>query len=110
MTSEVWYVASIIFGSFAFVNFLMLLWLAIHSRNWSTPIQAALLMELRKELDIVRGNLGRVTGEYRQSQHETMEADNRIWEELRRINERLDSMRCPLNEPQCPLKIVLQKE
>ncbi len=111
MTSELlWHAAAVLFGLFAFMDFLVLVWLAIHSRRWEGAHQAALLEDTRKEVDIVRSNLSRVHNEHLTDRHEAIESSSRIWEELRRIGTRLDLMRCPLQDPKCPLKVIIEPD
>lgn len=80
-----------------------LVWLLIHLRHSAAPHQAALIEEQRKELDNVRHNLGRMNTEFLENRRTSVDANGRIWEELRRINARLDEMRCPLGHPDCAL-------
>ncbi len=93
-----------IFGFFAFANFLLLVWLAIHSRTWKGAHQAGLISEHAKELDMIRSSVGRLTTETLEDRRRYMLSDERIWEELRRISARLDMMRCPMHVPNCPLQ------
>lgn len=89
-----------------FVNALelgVLIWLLIHLRHSAAPHQAALIEQQRRELDMVRHNVGRMSTEHLENRNAMLEADSRIWEELRRINARLDIMHCPISNPECPL-------
>lgn len=81
----------------------LMAWLLIHLRHASAPVLAALVDALRKEQDIIRHNLSRMSTEQLTNQRQSMATDERIWEELRRLNARLDEMRCPLAHADCPL-------
>lgn len=86
----------------------LLVWLMIHLRHASTPVLASLVDTLRKEQDILRHNMSRMVAESLDDRKRFLDSDGRIWEELRRLNARLDEMRCPIGAD-CPLNKDMEK-